>query len=85
MVNKQKRDPRDYKMAFYAMERDAHMDALACRVSDALHGATLFDAASVCSVLAAWAVRELYKDPIVRVQALDKMKELMEKVIEHED
>lgn len=61
---------------------DRYMDGVAARVSDAVHGVDASDVATVCSVIAAYAIRTGHREPWQREEAFDKITDMMRKVIE---
>jgi hypothetical protein len=56
-----------------AEEHDARMTRLARKVSHMLDGEDLFDVASVCALLATFAICEAYPTLKGRITALDKI------------
>jgi hypothetical protein len=64
---------------------DEHMDALAVKISQAVQGEINFDVASACCAIAAYALRNGIPDSDDRAIAVEKLIELMRKIIEYDD
>jgi hypothetical protein len=64
---------------------DEHMDALAVKISQAVKGEVNFDVASACCAIAAYALRNGIPDSDDRAVAVEKLIELMRKIIEYDD
>jgi hypothetical protein len=61
---------------------ERYMDGVATRVSEAVHGVEAGDVATICSVIAAYAIRTGHREPWQRDEAFDKITAMMRKVIE---
>jgi hypothetical protein len=65
------------------LSRQEHMDALAIRMGRMLEGEDLFDIASICALLMAFAIIEGFDTAPSRLQAFDKVRDFaLNKIIQ---
>jgi hypothetical protein len=60
---------------------DRHMDELAIKIAKSAEGEPTLDVVSACSAIAAFGIREFYRDPEQRSDALDKIIGLMQGIV----
>ena len=60
---------------------DKHMDDLALRIGEFLHEEDHHDVASACSLIVIYSLCELYKDPVLRQQQLERVIQFMREMM----